>query len=78
MFDLADEMIKSANPDREELTMTFRRNIGSYIKIKKIYQCYTCGRLLLENDQGEICSFVPENSDDKKMLDYESVGKINY
>lgn len=81
MLDLADKMIEPTNPDREELAMSFRRNIGfrdSYIKLKVIFQCPACGRILLENNKGEFCSFIPEDSDDKSFLDYKGEAEIKY
>lgn len=80
-LDLADEMIESKNPDREELAMTFRRNIGAagnYIRLKTIFQCPSCGRILLENNQGEFSIFSPENTADKNQFDYKGSGEIKY
>lgn len=79
MFDLADEMIESTDPDREKLAMSFRINIGcgdTYIKLKNIFQCPACGRILLEDNQGKFCSFLPEDSDDKQFLDYKGDDEI--
>lgn len=81
MLDLADKMIESTNPDREELAMSFRMNISfkdSYIKLKHIFQCPACGRVLLENNKGELRSFYPEDSDDKAFLDYKGDAEIKY
>ena len=75
MFDLADEMIESTDPDRDRLAMAFRMNMGcgddAYIRLKDIFQCPVCGRILLEEDQGTFCSFLPEDSDNKRLLDYK-------
>lgn len=73
MFDLADEMIESGNPQRENLAMTFRRNIGggeSYIRLKEVYQCPFCGRIIIETNPGEFCFFIPEENEEKNLLDY--------
>lgn len=81
MLDLADTMIESTNPDREEAGMSFRINIGgenSYIWLKYIFQCPDCGRILIENDKGEFCSFFPEDNDEKRLLDYKGNEKIKF
>lgn len=74
-YDLADEMIESPHPDKEELCMTFRREFGGgYIRLKRIYQCFECGRILVENEDGEFSVFAPEGHNDTKVLDF-SVGE---
>lgn len=81
MLDLADKMIGSNSPDRESSAMIFRMNIGfkdSYIKLKHIFQCPACGRILLEDNEGKLCSFCPEDSDDKAFLDYKGDAEIKY
>ena len=81
MLDMADEMIESADPDRDKLTMSFRMNMGcgdAYIKLKDIFQCPVCGRILLEDSQGRFCSFLPEDSDDKRLLDYKGNEEIKF
>ena len=81
MYDLADEMIESDNPNREEVVMTFRRNVGgrnSYINFKEIYQCPKCGRILIEDIDGDFCSFFPEKECDKRLFDYGVNGEIVY
>ena len=73
LFDLADEMIESKNPQREALAMTFRRNIGvgeRYIRLKEMYQCPLCGRMIIETSPGEFCFFMPEEHHEKNLLDY--------
>lgn len=70
-YDLADEMIESAHPDKEELCMTFRKEFGrGYIRLKRVYQCFECGRILIENEDGEFAVFAPEGHDDTKVLDF--------
>lgn len=70
-FDFADEMIESSNPDKDELCMTFRSEVGTgYIRLKRVYQCFECGRLLIESEGGEFSVFVPEGHDNTKVLDF--------
>lgn len=81
MYDFADEMIESTNPDREEAAMNFRRNVGgkSYIPSKEIFQCPVCGRVLIENTPGSYCSFLPEEEYyPKNLLDYGTNGSKTY
>ena len=74
-YDFADEMIESPHPDREELCMTFRKEIGTgYIRLKRVYQCFECGRLLIEDVDGEFAVFAPERHNDTRVLDF-SEGK---
>ena len=74
-LDFADEMIESPHPDREELCMTFRKEIGTgYIRLKRVYQCFECGRLLVEDKEGEFAVFAPEGHNDTRVLDF-SEGK---
>lgn len=69
-YDFADEMIESNHPDKEELCMTFRNEVGTgYIRLKRVYQCFECGRILIENEDGEFSIFAPENHDNTKVLD---------
>lgn len=73
LYDFADEMIESDDPDRELLAMTFRSNIGcgdSYIRMKEIFQCPQCGRVLIETAPGEYAVFTPENHTENSLLDY--------
>lgn len=71
LYDLADELIESPRPDREELCMTFRREVGAgCIRLKRVYQCYECGRLLIENENGGFNVFVPEGHNDTNVLDF--------
>ena len=80
MLDLADKMIESTIPDREEAAMSFRINIGGskncHVWLKDIFQCPECGRIFLEDNNGEFCSFLPEDSDGKQLLDYKGNGEI--
>lgn len=74
-LDFADEMIESPHPDKEELCMTFRKEIGAgYIRLKRVYQCFECGRILIENDDGEFSVFAPEGYNNTPVLDF-SEGK---
>lgn len=74
-YDFADEMISSANPDREALCMTFRKEVGTgYIRFKRVYQCFECGRILIENEDGEFSVFAPEDHGNTAVLDLD-VGK---
>lgn len=75
MLDLADEMIESSHNDREELAMTFRRSVGigdNYIRLKEMYQCPVCGRMLIEISPGNFCFFAPEEHDEMHLLDFEA------
>lgn len=80
MLDLADEMIESSSANREALAMTFRTNISSkgYIKIKSIFQCQYCGRLLLEDENNQYCSFTPDEHEKKDLLDFNGDNIIDY
>lgn len=72
-YDFADEMIESDHPDREALCMTFRKEVGAgYIRLKRVYQCFECGRILIENEDGEFSVFAPENHDNTKVLDFSA------
>lgn len=72
LLDLADELIGSDGENREKLAMTFRSNIGDYIRLRDVYQCYECGRLLVESESGGFCFFTPEGHDEKRLLDFET------
>lgn len=78
MLDLADEMIESAEKNREALAMTFRTNIGSYIRLKTIFQCKECGRMLIENENNQYCSFTPDEQDHKELLDFDGDDTVEY
>lgn len=82
MLDLADTMIGSTIPDREEAVMSFRMNIGGranrHIWLKDIFQCPDCGRIFLENNKGEFCSFLPEDNDEKQLLNYKGNENIKF
>lgn len=70
-YDLADEIIESPDPNREKLCMKFRKEVGTgYIRFKRVYQCFECGRILIENENGEFSVFTPENHKNTKVLDY--------
>lgn len=71
LLDLADEMIESRTDNREELSMKFRRNIGEYIRFLDVFQCYNCGRILIEGENREFYVFKPEGHENTKLLDVE-------
>lgn len=75
LLDLADEMIESESADREALAMRFRRNICGYIRFRDVYQCYECGRLIVQGENGEFFFFMPEEHDQTKLLDVETGDK---
>ncbi len=75
LLDIADELIESKSPDREALAMEFRRCIGGYIRLRDVYQCYKCGRLLVEGENGEFFSFAPEDHSETRLLDFETGNK---
>lgn len=73
LYDLADKLIESPDPDREKLCMTFRKEVGAgYIRLKRVYQCFECGRLHIENDNGGFTVFAPEKHDNTKVLDFSA------
>lgn len=75
LLDFADELIQSPHPDKEELCMTFRHEFGAgYIRLKRVYQCFECGRILIEDENGEFAVFAPEGHGDTGVLDF-SEGK---
>lgn len=71
ILDLIDKMIESKKTDRKELVMTYRKNI----RLKNIYQCYNCGRIMIETASGNFCTFLPEEHDNKNILDYNLIVK---
>ncbi|MCH5203383.1 MAG: hypothetical protein J1F03_01485 [Oscillospiraceae bacterium] len=72
LLDLADELIEDDSSDREALSMRFRRNIDEYIRFRCVYQCYNCGRLLVEGENGEFFFFAPEGHDNKSLFDIQT------
>ena len=76
LLDLADEMIESESAEREALAMRFRRNIGRYIRFRDVYQCYECGRLIAEGEDGDFLFFLPEEHGNTRLLDVETGDKI--
>lgn len=72
LLDLADEIIERESDDKEKLCMEFRRNIGGYIRLRDVYQCYECGRLAVEGESGEFLFFAPENHNVTNLLDFET------
>lgn len=75
LLDLSDELIESKSSDREGLAMEFRRCIGGYIRLKDVYQCYKCGRLLVEGKNGEFFCFAPEGHSETRLLDFKTENK---
>lgn len=75
LLDMADELIESTQNNREELAMKFRKNVcvgnECHIRLKQLFQCPECGRLLLENEDGEYHSFVQEDKYEFGLLDYK-------
>lgn len=81
MLDFVDEMIETDSPCKKELEMTFRRNIGggdSFIRLKEVYQCPLCGRIMIESTPGQFYFFVPEENDEKNLLDYKGADQKKY
>ncbi len=78
MLDLADKMIESSERNREALAMTFRTNIGSYIRIKYIFQCENCGRILIEDENNQYSSFTPDEHNSRELLDFSGNDTIDY
>ena len=78
MLELVDEMIESTVKNREALAMTFRTNLSGYIKIKSIFQCTNCGRILIEDENNHYCSFVPDEHERNGLLDFDGNGTIDY
>lgn len=72
LLDLADEIIERESDDRKKLSMEFRRNIGEYIRLKDVFQCYECGRLAVEGESGEFFFFIPENHNKTELLNFET------
>lgn len=72
LLDLADEMIEATADSREELSMRFRENIGEYIRFLDVFQCYNCGRILIEGEGRNFYVFKPEGHENTKLLDVET------
>lgn len=73
MYDFVDELIETDSCQKESLMMTFRKNVcigKKYIRLKEIYQCPQCGRILIENTPGEYSFFCPEGNSKRNLLDY--------
>ena len=75
LLDLADELIEDNSADREAVAMRFRQNIGGYIRFRDIYQCYNCGRILIEGENGEFLFFMPDGHDNTRLLDVKTGDK---
>lgn len=81
MYDLVDELIETDNTQKESLMMTFRENVSigkRYIRLKEVYQCPQCGRILIENIPGQYCFFGPEENPKRNLLDYAGEEKAEY
>ena len=48
------------------------------VAIFYIFQCPVCGRILLEGNKREFYSFLPEDSDNKRLLDYKGNEDIKF
>lgn len=77
LLDLADELIEADSADREALAMRFRQNIGGFIRFRDVYQCYECGRLLVEGENGEFFSFIPDGHEETGLLGFTTGEKSN-
>ncbi len=81
MYDFADKLIETDNNQKEQLAMTFRSNIGigkKYIRLKEIYQCPECGRILVETIPGKYSFFCPEENRENNLLDYDGEETAEY
>lgn len=76
LLDLADEHICSVHSDKNQLAMSFRTNIGKYIRFREIFQCRQCGRIIIENEHGDFCFFAPEEHNCNDLLDFDVGEKI--
>ena len=80
MYDFVDELIETDNIQKESLMMAFRRNVSTgkkYVRLKEIYQCPECGRILIENIPGQYFFFCPEENKEKNLLDYDGEEEWN-
>lgn len=78
MYDLVDELIETDNTQKESLMMTFRKNVSigkSYIRLKEVYQCPQCGRILIENIPGQYYFFFARGKQKRNLLDYDGEEK---
>ncbi len=78
MYDFVDKLIETDSNQKERLTMTFRKNVHigkKYIRLKEIYQCPNCGRILIETILGEYSFFCPEENIENNLLDYDGEEK---
>lgn len=81
MYDFVDELIETGNDQKEPFMMTFRKNVcvgKKYIRLKEVYQCPQCGRMLIENIPGEYSFFAPEENSKRNLLDYGGEEKAEY
>lgn len=81
MYDFADKLIETDNNQKEHLAMTFRNNIGigkKYIRLKEIYQCPECGRILVETIPGKYSFFCPEENTENNLLNYDGEETAEY
>ncbi|MBQ8920973.1 MAG: hypothetical protein IJ060_02290 [Oscillospiraceae bacterium] len=80
LLDMADSLIESSDPDRATLCMTLRHNlhrVNSCVQTRLLYQCPGCGRVYIESPDGAYFCFVPEDSDNDKMLfNHKGTGKV--
>lgn len=81
MYDFVDELIETGANQKEQYAMAFRKNVrigNKYIRLKEIYQCPECGRILIETMPGEYSFFCPEENTENNLLDYEGEEKADY
>ncbi|MBD5158691.1 MAG: hypothetical protein HDT23_00325 [Ruminococcus sp.] len=64
-FNRTEEMIKSDNPDKNNLICDFLCELAGMTKT--VYQCSQCGRLYIENNNELFC-FIPENHNNNGVL----------
>ncbi len=75
------KMYETENNQKEHLAMTFRNNIGigkKYIRLKEIYQCPECGRILVETIPGKYSFFCPEENTENNLLNYDGEETAEY
>ena len=73
LFDFADEIIAKQRKKAHYITCDTYVNVGvgeKYIRLKEMYQCPFCGRMIIEDNSGDFCFFAPEEHNEKNLLDY--------
>ena len=64
-LDTIDEAIESKEEDREKLCMSVRRAEPSRLA----WECNTCGRLYLRDENGNLIEYRPENGQANRVFD---------